>query len=94
MMKRVAGKQNALSFLRQKPSIRTRVVLTGKANHLIMVVCECNGFKLCVCACSSVGIVDEEVGEFVEFNHSVSVTIELIEESREVPSINAHLQAH
>ena len=93
-MKRVGSKQNALSFLCQKPSIRTRVVLTGKANHLIMVVCECNGFKLCVCACSSVGIVDEEVGEFVEFNHSVSVTIELIEESREVPSINAHLQAH
>ena len=44
--------------------------------------------------CSSVGVIDEEVGELVEFDDTVSIAIELIEQSREVPSINTHLQAH
>ena len=42
--------------------------------------------------CSSVGVIDKEVRELVEFDDAVSVAIELIEEGCQEFAIHAHLK--
>ena len=42
--------------------------------------------------CSSVGVIDKEVRELVEFDDAVSVAIELIEEGCQEFAVHAHLK--
>ena len=43
---------------------------------------------------SSEGIINDEVAELLEFDHTIAIAVELVEQSSEVLSLNAHLKAN